>query len=159
MLWKRIGLAAALLLYAGWTGWLIYQSATSTSTIVVSRPQIFMAPIVVEASVPEGSNEREVQVTHVYRGQEMLGIPANQSEPKNLKVTVTNFGEARGWRGPGKYILPLQKADVVGDKLELVPLPPSPGFPPLKHPERVNPAIYPVTESTREQVREALQLK
>jgi hypothetical protein len=157
---QQIKLFVAITLFAGWTALIAYLAMTSRDAIVVSRPQILVAPIVLEADVPQGSEDvRTVKVTQIYRGQPLLSVEAGVTRPENLEIRVAGFGEARGWRGPGDYLLVLQRASEGKDAgFELVPLPPSPGFPPPNHLDRLQPAIYPVTPSVRAQAEAALRL-
>lgn len=154
---SQVFLFVAVVLFVGWTAFVAYLMLTTVNPIVVSRPQVYIAPIVVEAQVPDGQElARKVTVTRVYRGQRQLGIPETEEQPQNLVIEVNNLGEARGWRGAGEYILALQPYE---RKFDLVPIPHSPGFPPSsRHLQRALPAIYPVTPSTQAQTQEALLL-
>jgi len=157
---QQIKLVVAITLFVGWTAFIGYLALTSRDAIVVSRPQILVAPIVLEADVPQGSEDvRTVKVTQIYRGQPLLSVDPEVTRPENLEIRVAGFREARGWRGPGDYLLVLQRAsEGKAAGFELTPLPPSPGFPPPNHLERLQPAIYPVTPSVRAQAEAALRL-
>lgn len=151
-------LTIAILLFAAWVGWLSYQVGTTANPIVVSRPQILLAPIVIEAQVAEGNGPgKEVTVTTVHRGGKLL--------PAEGKLIISNLGldQVRGWNGPDHYILPLVRIENKGEmRYEVVPPPYSPGFHPQNpepNPDRFKPAIYPVTASTRAQLQEALKLR
>jgi hypothetical protein len=153
-------LFAAVSVFALWTLFMAYLAVTSAQPIVVSRPQILVASIVIEADVPaDGGDARTVEVIRVLRGQKLLGMPAEAEKPDELQITVSNFAKVRGWQGPGDYILALTRTEAAkGPVYELVPVPPSPGFPPRNHLERLDPAIYPVSASSRAQTQEALRL-
>src|SRR5262245_40293137 len=56
-----LGVAAALFLL--WIGWLVYLAATTTHPIVLSRPQLLVAELVVIADVREGSSGPLPEVT------------------------------------------------------------------------------------------------
>jgi hypothetical protein len=150
----RLGVAAALFL--AWTAWLVYQVATTANPIVVSRPQIFLAPVIIEAQVPEGmGSAREVTVTHVYRGHQFLGVAAGAEPPPGLKLTIRYWGDVDNWKGAGNYILALQKSprEQAGG-YELLSIPFGGG---VTAPGAARLTIYPVTASTRAQVEEALR--
>jgi hypothetical protein len=145
---------AAGVVFGLWTAWLAYEAATTTNVIIVSRPQLLMAPIVVEAEVPVGpAGEREVIVKHIYRWEK----PPTWDKVAPRKVLVSDLGGARGWRGPGAYILALQGGpDEQTQPYRLVPVPISPGFRPQPDSELAKPPMYPATDSTRYQVRAIL---
>ncbi len=157
-----IRLALAALLFAAWTGWLIYQTAQSADPVVVSRAQVLVAPIVIEADVGFGKGQGPaglVEVRQVYRGRELL---PNGNPP--LKLTIASFndnGRHRGWHGPDRYILclELRPGPEGPGGFYLVPPPLSPGFSPKADDEASFPPIYRVTDSTRTQLAEALQAR
>jgi hypothetical protein len=153
----RVRLILAVGLAALWTGWLAYEAWTAGRPVVVSHPQLLLAPVVVEAEVGPGEGpSREVKVVAVYRGQSLLGVPGDTHETNGPVVRVTNLGEAAGLAGPGRYILALyQEGDGAKATYEVVPIPASPGFPALAHGPRA--VVYPVTASTRLQVGQALR--
>jgi hypothetical protein len=144
---------AAGVVFGLWTAWLAYEAATTTNVIIVSRPQLLMASIVVEADVPAGIGEREVIVKHIYRWEN----PPAWDKGAPRKVIVSDLGGARGWRGPGAYVLALEAgSDPQKQTYRLVPVPSSPGFRPQPDSELAKPPIYPATDSTRYQVRAIL---
>jgi hypothetical protein len=156
---QRVWFGIALTAFLGWTGWMTYVAITAADPIVVSRPQIYSSPIVVAAEVPAGEGTpREVTITHVYRGQKLLAVAETETQPKELKIVVSNLGEARGWVGPGEYILALERITLPeGVTYEVVTTPISPGFTPADGSEYLSPAIYPATPSARAQALEALR--
>ena len=154
---RRVFLIVAAAAYAAWTAWLAYEALATADPIILSRPQLFTAPVIVEAQVPAGGPEREVVVTRVYRGQSALGVPEGETQPQGVKLVVTNLGEAHNWRGPGAYFLPLQP-DAGGPlRFRIVPVPARVGLSARSAAGRLPPAIYPVTDSTRTQLEEALR--
>jgi hypothetical protein len=146
---KRLFLVLALVLAVAWTAWLGYQAATVADPIVVSRPQILVAPVVVEAVVGSEGGGRPLQVVKVYRGQETLGLPAGEVDPVGLEINVPELAD----EPPGNYLLALQEELNQKGVFVLVPIPESPGF---RKGDRT-PPIYLATPSTRFQVRETLR--
>jgi hypothetical protein len=149
MNWPRIRLGLAVLLFVAWTAWLVYQVMTTADPIVVSRPQIFLAPVVVEAQVPDAAEQdAEVTITHIYRGRDQL--------PGDRKILVTNLRAAqldpRRWQGPGAYVLALRKNEGgATPQFEIVQT------------DHLPPTIYPLGDarrapSVRTQVDEAIRL-
>ncbi len=162
----RVRLVLAALLFLAWTGWLAYQVARTADPIVVSRPQVLAAPVVVEANVtawgkglPPEPREK-VRVHEILRGQETLGLKQGEPVPANLELIVTFHNvqnQYRGWKGEGMYFLCLEPAGE--GKYRLVRPPVSPGFHPEPNDEARLASIYLVTESTRAQIEEALKDK
>jgi hypothetical protein len=132
-----IRLALALALFLGWIGYLAFQAATLPQTdqgwpLVLSRPQILASELDVIADVPEATGEVEVTVIEVLYPEDARVKPGD-------KLKVTNIGECaplprstdgppppKDWSGPGRYLLPLRA--LPGQKYEVAPIPPSPGF-------------------------------
>jgi hypothetical protein len=147
---RWILLILAVALAAAWTLWLGYQALTTADPIVVSRPQIMAAPVVVVAELDEpGSEPRPARVTKIYRGEDVLGV-ADGGQPQDLKIAVQGLKAVAA----GSYILPLREAGPKGE-FEVMPPPSSPGF--AGRPRSEKPAIYPATPSTELQVREVLR--
>jgi hypothetical protein len=146
---RRWLLIAAGGIFALWTSWLAYEAATTTTVIIVSRPQILFAPIVVEAEIRELKGaQAEAIIRQVYRG--------GGKEIQPGKALVVDLHSARGWQKPGVYILALDRENNAQASLFVVPIPISPGFRPPQDSELAAPPIYPATESTRYQVRAIL---
>lgn len=154
---QRLLLFAAGAVFALWTAWLAFEAATTTNVIIVSRPQLLIAPIVIEGEVrARGADECDVTVKHIYRGKEQLD-KGDGNKPGLRTITVAGLDKARGWRGPNDYLLALQPdQDVKRERFAPVPIPISPGFRPPPGSDLSAPAIYPATESTRYQVRAIL---
>lgn len=153
---RKVRLFVAITLYVLWTAFIAYLALGGKEAVVVSRPQMLAAPLVVEADVSESAGDvRPVRIVRVYRGQQMLSGLARPNEER-LSVRVSGFEQARGWQGPGTYILALQRGHE--DSFALVPLPMSPGFPPPGRADQMRPLIYPATPSVRRQTEEAVRL-
>jgi hypothetical protein len=96
----------------------------SRDTIVLSRSQFLNAEIwaVVQLSDAGGEPAEKVEIVEAFGGKDTGRL-------KGVKVTVVNLHDAQGYRGPGRYILPLRHADEPGTyEIALVPI--SPRFTP-----------------------------
>jgi hypothetical protein len=100
---RRLILILAVLLAALWTAWLGYEAYVAADPIVVSRPQIMVAAIIVEGElgepVAEAQDPRTVKVTRIYRGQELLHVAVDVTEPKDLEIIVDGIGRVPGGTG------------------------------------------------------------
>ncbi len=153
---RKVRLFVAVTLYVLWTAFIAYLALAGKEAVVVSRPQILAAPLVVEAEVAEESADlRSVRVVQVFRGRQLLDA-VKQPDGEQPVLRVSGFDRSRGWKGPGRYVLPLQP-DGEG-AFALVPLPASPGFPLHNRVEQTRPLIYPSTPSVRRQTEEAVRL-
>src|SRR5262249_48723823 len=124
---RRLLLILAIALAVAWTAWLAYQAYTTADPIVVSRPQVMAAPVVVVARLDDATaNPCPAVITKVYRGENMLPPDA---EAKQAKILVRGPFSIRGQReqNPGTYILPLRETETPGE-FEVMPPPMSPGF-------------------------------
>jgi hypothetical protein len=146
---SRPFLIFALMLAVAWTAWLGYQAATSADPVVVSRPQILVAPVVVEAKIYDKNGSRAVKVVRVYVGHGILGLDGAERESAELHIDVPELAD----ESPGSYLLALQENTFKKGEFQLVPTPTSPGY----SAKGQRPPIYPATESTRLQVLEALR--
>src|SRR5262245_59170149 len=100
-------LAVSLGLFAAWVGWLGYLAATARRPVVLSRPQLLVAELVVIAQVdakPEKGQPARLTI------QESYGPPGGPAVRKTGTITVENLHECEGWQGPGVFILPLAAA-------------------------------------------------
>ncbi len=140
----RLGLA--LLLFAGWLGWLLYLAVTASRPVVLSRPQLLVSNLDVIAEVPslEG-NPPTVTVKSVHWPKDDDWADAL----KGRTIAVDNLARCKDdWKGPGEYILPLTTDRKT---FHVTPLPRSPGFPGA-NPAAERPRIYPVTPQTIQQL-------
>ena len=145
----RLVLACAL--FVGWIGWLVYLAATKSRPIVLSRPQLLVSDLDVIAQVDDPGKKVTVKEVYAWRGKEAPPAVNDALDIVDLDKChrLPRDDEAedevpRDWQGPGLYILPLHK---VGNRYEVVPIPPSPGF--NGGPRR----IYPRTEDTYAQLK------
>ena len=139
----RFWLLVSGILFLIWIGVLGFLAATTAEPVVLSRPQLLVSTLDVIADIEEenGAPKTAVRVEEVH-------WPAAAAKRKGQPLEVAQLNEAEGWRGPGKYVLPLVERDGI---FLVAPLPRSPGFAGTVgklHPPR----IYPLTADTRRQL-------
>lgn len=135
--------AAAAVLFALWIGFLGYLAWTTRRPVVLSRPQVLVAPLVVLADVHSPEDAPVVR-------RVAFSLPHAPPPADGSPIDVVNL-DARidGWIGPGRYILPL--APVPGTRAyRVVDVPKSPGFPGA--PAR----IYPATPQAEQSLTQLL---
>ncbi len=129
--WARIRLTVAVILFLGWIGWLVYLTVVGTPRPQVSRSQLLVSNLDVVAQIDQlEGNPPKIEIKEVHW--------PHTKQAKNLEhdatVEVPNLPSCDGWKGPGRYIVPLI-TDWHGS-FQVAPLPPSPGF------ESARPKIY-----------------
>jgi len=133
----RARLLVAALLFAGWLGFLGYLVWRSRDLVVVSRPQLLVADLVVTAEVADeagapraGVHVREVHWPRDPKSRALAGQTIDVAD-------LPDIG-AGGYRGPGDYVLVLGRT---GDSkvFQITPLPAVPGFAPAQALELVDP--------------------
>jgi hypothetical protein len=129
-----------LLLFALWVGFLGVLAVKTADPIILSRPQILVSTLDVIAEVSETSGKASprIQIQEVH-------WPKQAERLVGQEIEVANLPAASGWRGAGRYIVPLVQQDGV---YLVASVPRSPGFVGLP------PRIYPLTEATRAQLDE-----
>jgi hypothetical protein len=144
---RRVFLTLAAALFAGWMIYLLQLALRHQHAIVVSRPQILVAEVIVIARVEDRDKpdvEVEEVLTNGYQG------PALE---RGKSIRVRNLAECVGLQqGPQIYILPLESDGK--DGFSVVPIPRSPGYDP--RPPRP-PPIYLDTTESRHQVEHILK--
>ena len=150
-----IRLMIVVLLFLGWMSYLGYLVAIRPVTsdgvpLVLSRPQFLVSELDIIAEVDSTAPDAQVVVTTV------LYPKSNAPVEEKQRLRVDNLAQCRrqpnmeekaedvkpDWTGPGLYLLALQKGP--DDVYEVVPTPPSPGYPP---PTRMpTPRMYPVSD-------------
>jgi hypothetical protein len=146
---RRVFLALAAALFTGWIIYLLQLALRHQHSIVVSRPQILVAEVIVVARV-EDREKPEVEV------EEVLETPNGYKGPaleRGKSIRVRNLATCEGLKpGSHTYILPLE---LDGDgSFSVVPIPRSPGYDP--RPPRP-PPIYLDTAESRHQVEHILK--
>jgi hypothetical protein len=143
---RRVFLALAAVLFTGWMIYLLQLALRHQDPIVVSRPQILVAEVIVVATVedpdkPEVELEEVLDPTNGYKGPAL--------EP-GKPIKVRNLATCKGLQpGSHSYILPLAWE---GDgSFSVVPIPRSPGF------GGGPPRVYVEGAETRDQVKHILK--
>jgi hypothetical protein len=141
----RLRLLIAFLVFAGWVGWLAFQSLTEVKAPVLSRAQLLISTHDVIGLVqadPDGRPATRVEVQEVHWPTDGGGLKAGDS------IEVANLPDSTGFGLAGLYILPLV-AGVKAGEYRIAGLPPSPGF------DRVGQLphmIYALSPQTRKQL-------
>jgi len=155
---RKLLLTLAAIVYASWLALLTWLVWISQGTVIVSRPQLWQAPVIVQAYIEQNDHRPSdmVLVERIFRGAGVLARhhPGTQAAP--LAMRIRDLPLARGWRGPGSYILALRAAGE--ESWEMVAVPESPGFAPAAESPLAKPRIYPATPGVIAQVETALQL-
>lgn len=128
----RLRLGVAVALFLGWIAYLAYLVARTRDPVILSRPQLLHAEVVIVAQVEEknGVPNPVVTVKEVLWAENGKVAPAVGTMlhlPEVIDVT-----RSQGWRGPNEYLIPLtltQKNTEVS--YHVTSLPWSPGFAPL----------------------------
>jgi len=144
----RFLLMAAL--FVGWVAYLLFLVVTLPRSpnglpVTVSRPQVLVSEVVVAGTLD--ADRREVTVGSVLTGD---GPNAPKAGDVLVVENLKNCEPSIPSGDLGSCVLPLQGFGD-GKTFRVVPLPPSPGYPP--HPPR----IYADTRDTRAQVRDIQQ--
>ena len=117
-------LVVSALLFLAWLGYLLVLVLLSRETIVLSRSQFLAADLWVIARLSDnkGAPDEDVRILDV-------AWPNGNEALKDRDVKVVNLPDAgaQGYRGPGNYILPLQRK---GDFIKVALVPSSPGYTP-----------------------------
>jgi hypothetical protein len=177
----RVILTAAL--FVGWLGYLGYlvvcrpytpeglRGAFEGRPLALSRPQFLVSMLDVKARV-ENIDGDKVVVEEVLFPSENPPVKAGET------IRVENIDKCRplpaplekdqeppaDWTGPGQYLLPLQIVERNGQRhFEVVPTPPSPGYPPRTLPLHNGsvgpPRIYPATPQMLAEYKEIAKPK
>lgn len=125
----RLGVAAALFL--GWIGYLAYLVAMTRDPVVLSRPQLAVADLVLLADVAEKAGRPAPTLTIA---KVAWGTATDEALQKGAHLGVEGLADCaapQGWRGAGLYIVPLSRRKVESRfSYEVTPLPMSPGYSP-----------------------------
>jgi|GEM_PF-277596 hypothetical protein len=168
----RLILTAALFL--GWLGYLSYLVVCRPHTpggllgafegrpLTLARPQFLVSTLDIVAEVSGDKGEKVIV-------QEVLFPKANPPVQPGEEIYVENIDRCRplsdplakevnpppDYLGPGRYLLPLQPLGANEPRrFEVVPTPPSPGFPTTQGVHSGPPRIYPATEEMLAEYRE-----
>jgi hypothetical protein len=138
----RLRWLAATCLMVLWLTWLGWQAYGRPNPVIVSRPQVDRAPLLIIATLPAPLPARLIlDDWEVVRGPE---------RKPDRPLTVLHLDRVQGWRGPGSYLLPLEPAPGAGVAWQVAPVPITPGYsPPGPELER---RIYPDKPGVRAQL-------
>lgn len=169
---ERLILTAVLFL--GWLGYLGYLvmcrphspggllGAFEGRPLTLSRPQFLVSSLDVVADVSGDKGKKAIV-------KEVLFPQSNSPVKAGDEIQVENIDHCRSmpdplakndnpppdYSGPGLYLLPLQAIDDRDPRrFEVVPTPPSPGFPPSSSAGAGPPRIYPGTSEILAEYRE-----
>src|SRR5437868_14387896 len=98
----RMRLIGAVGLFVAWMGWLGYLALTARHPLVLSRPQFLVSSLDVIAQIKD-KDDTQIVVREVH-------WPNTADLKKELvgkKISIVNLQDAKGWNGPGEYILAL----------------------------------------------------
>lgn len=117
---KRVALAVSTLLLLGWIGFVGFLALTQRQDVVLSRPQLLAADLVITARVE--MTEAPVEVESIHH----VG-PGVVSPDQKAMISVLNLHESQGGDGPGLYLLPLT-VDPEHQAYRVTSIPRSPGY-------------------------------
>jgi hypothetical protein len=151
MVFPKTRLVVSALLFLAWIGFLAFLVVHMRDPVILSRPQLNVADLIVlaEIAAKEGRPADEVAVQKMVHSNEQ-----NTARIAGMKVSIaglSEIGPVHGWSGPGLYILPLSKKN---DNLEVTALPPSPGFPRTANSNQKDRRIYRATPDALAQLKE-----
>jgi hypothetical protein len=153
--WRLILVVVLAVVFLTWIGYLGVLAFTTRHPVVLSRPQLLAADLVVVGQVE--SLDRPVAVGEVLWPQSSEAVML-----EGHSVTVANLKACQAdWVGPGWYIVPLVVKKIgAEEKFEVaVPGPRMPGYDPTFDQGKKTtwpPRIYPATPETRAQVVQVL---
>jgi hypothetical protein len=104
----RVRLIVALALFLAWLGWLGYAAMSKSRGPVVSRVQATATTYAVVAEVSAGTEGKPAAQPRV------IEVIAGDGPPANTILLVANLPEAKGFTGPGQYLLLLTPDPSVG---------------------------------------------
>lgn len=140
---RKAALVVTWGLFAAWVAWLGWQSLRFGKFPVVSRAQLAAADLAVVAEIRSADGGLPNPAVLIKK----VEWPAGADAPVGKEITVQDLQGAKGFDGPGEYLLLLNRR---GSEFALTHLPRSP----LMHPS--NPRlIYPATDLVLRQVRDA----
>ena len=143
---RRVFLTLAAALFAGWMIYLLQLAVTHRHAVVVSRPQVLVAEVIVVGTVGDRDDSSVVVEKVLFT---VDGYQGPKLEPGSA-ITVKNLaGCARIQPGSRTYILPLELDGKAG--FQVVPIPRSPGY------AGDPPRIYEDGDETRDQVKHILK--
>ena len=160
-------LVVTAVLFLAWVGYLAYLALMTRNPVVLSRPQILVSDLDVVAEVPSTAADADIVVKEVLYPKErppvevgqklhVLNLALCKRLPREPQKGEPQENVSPDFTGPGLYLLPLRQVE--GDKYEVVPTPPSPGYPPNYPPDARRagvgpPRIYPASPEVLRQYK------
>jgi hypothetical protein len=138
---RKVLLVLASLAFGAWITYLIVLAIISRRPVVLSRPQLLVADVVVIARV-EDREAGKGKVVRIVWAKEKTNLTADQ------EIAVANLSSSTGWTTAEEYILPLT---VEGGIYMVTRLPRTPGY--ARSPTDAA-RIYPLTPQTERQLEE-----
>lgn len=147
--WKLIVAAAVFVV---WLGYLLYLVLNTPKPFeVLSRPQFLVSDLDVVAQIDDPAQSIRVKRVlfaakddgKALEGREIA--VANIADCRHLRSDGKKLVEKPDFTGPGEYLMPLRSR---GERYEVVPTPPSPGFPFNGPPQPGPPRLYPANRMT-----------
>jgi hypothetical protein len=146
---RRVFLALAAALFAGWMIYLLQLALTHWRPVVVSRPQVLVAEVIVIGAVADPVDSSVVVEEVLFTAE---GYQGPTLEPGQA-ITVKNLAECVGITpGSRTYIFPLKSGGKAG--FQVVSIPRSPGYD--RRPPQP-PRIYVDEAESRHQVEHILK--
>lgn len=154
-----------VLLFFGWLGYLGYlvvcrphtpdglRGAFEGRALTLSRPQLLVSTLDVVAEVSDDESGTVVVKEVLFPKTASPVKPGDTLHVANLDLchpvadpVAKDASPPPDFNGPGLYLLPLQRAEIKeGNRYQVVPTPPSPGFPSSAGISVGPPRIYPAT--------------
>jgi hypothetical protein len=122
MRFAKARLIVAFIALGAWVGYVAYQAMAYGRFPVVSHAQLLVSAVDAIADVQADEQGRPKPTVHVVE----VHWPTGKKELAGQDLSVRNLGEAVGFIGPGRYVLPLIADD--GGRYFVAGLPRSPGF-------------------------------
>jgi hypothetical protein len=161
-------------LFLGWLGYLTYlvvcrphspgdlRGAFEGRPLTLSRPQFLVSTLDVIAEVSGDKGEKIVVKEVLFPKSDAAVKPDESIQVDRIDQCrpiadplAKNANPAPDYTGPGRYLLPLQVVDPNNPRrFEVVPTPPSPGFPLSQGVNVGPPRIYPASEEMLAEYRE-----
>lgn len=131
MVFPKARLLVAGLLFVGWLGFLFFLVVRSQTAVVLSRPQVLVADLVVLAKLEGEPTDRAPYSAHVEKVLYAKDPAYRAVENQKIAIVDLPFITAKqGWTGAGSYLVPLtwNKTDKDNPTYHVTVLPPVPGY-------------------------------
>jgi hypothetical protein len=127
----RARLVVSAGLFLAWIGFLAYLVARTRDPVILSRPQLAAASLVVLVDIQEKDGRPLPAVVVKKVAWALLKDQTTTAGSQLVVHALADCGPKQGWRGAGEYLVPLTgRRAVAGASYEVTPLPISPGYNP-----------------------------